>query len=166
MGLMEKDVTLAVGLEVERLLRLAGHVVLLTRSDDRFVSLDARARAANAFGADAFVSIHCNSAVNRKAEGWEVWTSPGQTEGDRLATCLFNAWHKAFPSHPVRADWSDGDVDKEARFRVLMKTTMPSALVELAFISNANEEYLLSLASMQRAFARALADGIEAWCGQ
>ena len=46
------------------------------------------------------VSIHCNAAGNGKewknARGWEAWTSKGQTEGDKLAECLYESAFECF----------------------------------------------------------------------
>jgi N-acetylmuramoyl-L-alanine amidase len=62
-GLREKDVTLAIAKEVAPVVaRELGAEVRLTRASDSFVSLEERAAAANAFEADVFLSIHCNSA--------------------------------------------------------------------------------------------------------
>ena len=73
-GLKEKEVTLAVAKELRRLIK--GRIpckILLTREDDRTLSLSQRTAAANAFGADLFVSIHANAARNRSARGIETY---------------------------------------------------------------------------------------------
>ena len=54
-------------------LKAQGLEVLLTRNDDRFVSLDDRAAFANKVKADLFISIHCNAARNRKLRGTETY---------------------------------------------------------------------------------------------
>ena len=50
-----------------------GMQVVLTRDDDRFVSLEERTARANAFSADLFVSIHCNAAENHAKRGVETY---------------------------------------------------------------------------------------------
>lgn len=73
-GLQEKDVTLAIALELADLLRRDGvWDVKLTRDWDRTVSLEERTAIANAFGADLFVSIHANASPNREARGIETY---------------------------------------------------------------------------------------------
>jgi N-acetylmuramoyl-L-alanine amidase len=64
-GLKEKDVTLAIAHRIAPVLAQQGVEVTLTRDDDRFVTLEERTARANAFGADLFVSIHCNAAAER-----------------------------------------------------------------------------------------------------
>ena len=73
----EKNITLAVALEVKRLLEAQGHRVLMTRAaDGPQRSLEERAQMGAANAIDAFVSIHVNSAANAEARGIEVYTLP------------------------------------------------------------------------------------------
>jgi N-acetylmuramoyl-L-alanine amidase len=96
------------------------------------------------------VSIHCNAAGNGKewlnGRGWEAWTSPGQTEGDKLAECLYQSALNIFaPGTPIRSDWGDGDFDKENHFTILSKTLCPAVLTENFFMDNkADVAYMLS----------------------
>ena len=73
-GVREKEMALAIARKVVVRLRALGFAVIMTRSDDTFVSLDERTRIANESHADLFVSIHCNAARKRKLEGVETWT--------------------------------------------------------------------------------------------
>lgn len=169
-GVQEKVITLAVAKQLADILQSVAEV-RLTREDDRALGetlstdLTARANMANSWGADCFLSIHCNSAENRSAHGCEVWTSPGQTQADVLAECIIRAMGKEFPDMTFRRDMVDGDSDKEARFAVLMRTCMPAALIELAFISNPTEEVMLESPSYQARAARAIAEGTAAYLG-
>jgi N-acetylmuramoyl-L-alanine amidase len=72
-GVREKDVTLAIATRVAPVLAREGVQVLLTRDDDRFVSLEERTARANGFGADLFVSIHCNAAETHAKRGVETY---------------------------------------------------------------------------------------------
>lgn len=159
-GLREKDVALAVTLRLGAMLAAAGLAVSYTRKDDRFLELHERAQIANEAGADAFLSIHCNSASKRAASGFEVFTTPGQTAADVLATCLFLDYSRAFPSKLKRIDDTDGDPDKEANFAVLRLSKMPAALFELDFINNPAVEAWLREELNQIAMAEALCDGV------
>lgn len=163
-GLQEADVALAVSRIIAMELVQAGHEVKLTRTEWEQVEtddLEYRTSLANDWGADVFVSIHCNSAVNPAAKGYEVWTSPGYTGGDELATCIYEQIAMEFPDRAGRADYSDGDPDKESRFYVLVHTDAPACLVELAFISNDEEAALLADAKWQGRYAKAIGRGIE-----
>lgn len=120
------------------------------------IALGERANRVNAvcdtYGAGnvLLVSIHCNAAGSgatwMNARGWEAWTSKGQTQGDRLADCLYDAASKCLPKGiPVRTDFSDGDRDKEESFTILTRTRCAACLTENLFQDNrADVDYLLS----------------------
>lgn len=160
-GLREADVVSDVGLVVAEYLAGAGCEVLVYQSD----SLQGICDMANTWSADIFVSIHCNAATSPTATGMEIFTSRGQTGADRLASCIMAQMAGEFPALPVRADWSDGDVDKEAGLYVLNNTIAPAVLVELAFISNPTEERLLASYEGKRMFAAAIARGVTDYIG-
>ena len=66
-----------------------------------------------------------------------------------------------FSDRTGRADYSDGDPDKESRLYVLVHTDAPACLVEMAFISNDEEAAaLLSDAAWQERYARAINRGV------
>lgn len=136
---------------------------LLTRTGDQLVSLQARCDLSNRMNPDAFVSLHCNAAENKRAEGFEVWTTKGQTLADSLATELYWALQGAMPDLHGRSDLDDGDVDKERQFYVLRHTTAPAVLLELDFISNDERAAWLVQRSNQETLAKELADAIEFW---
>ncbi len=72
-GLKEKDVTLDIAKRAQPILKSAGIDVVLTREDDRYVTLEERTARANQLGADVFVSIHCNAAENHARHGVETY---------------------------------------------------------------------------------------------
>ena len=162
-GLQEADIALVISRLVETYLGAVGYEVKLTRTKWEQAETDDlsyRTALANDWGADIFISLHCNSAVKESAEGYEVWTSLGQTEGDSLATCIYRQIAAEFPDRTGRTDYSDGDPDKESRFYVLVHTDAPACLVEMAFISNDAEAALLADAEWQDRYARAIARGV------
>ncbi len=94
-----------------------------------------------------YVSIHANGFSEEQANGWSVYTSIGETKSDKIATVLFEKAASEFVGEYMRKDtYSDGDVDKEANFWVLAKTTMPAILSENFFMTNSDNchKYLLS----------------------
>lgn len=90
-----------------------------------------------------YISIHANAGGGR---GIEVFTSPGQTRSDELATIFFDKMCAVFPDVKRRTDMNDGDPDKEARFYVLTKTAMAAILTENFFMDTEAEckKYLLT----------------------
>jgi len=83
-----------------------------------------------------FISIHSNAGGG---SGFEVFTSPGETASDDIATIIGEEYKLVFPSRKLRADFSDRDLDKEAKFYVLTKTKMPAVLTENFFMDNEDE---------------------------
>ena len=99
-----------------------------------------------------YVSIHVNASGAdgkwHEARGWCVYTSPGRTRADELATSLWNAANRLLPKtgrSAIRADWTDGDPDYEAKFYVLTKTRCAAVLTENLFQDNREDvDFLLS----------------------
>jgi N-acetylmuramoyl-L-alanine amidase len=162
MGLREKDVALSVVMLLGAMLADVCEV-RYTRKDDTFIPLAKRAELANAAGATIFVSVHCNSAERREASGFEVYTTPGETESDELAIDTFRSYSVGFPHLRKRMDTADGDEDKEASFAVLRLTRCAAILFELEFISNEAGEAFLGKRENHVAMASALARGIRAY---
>jgi N-acetylmuramoyl-L-alanine amidase len=95
-GVREKDVTLDVAHRVAPVLAAQGVQVVLTRDDDHFVSLEERTARANAFGADLFVSIHCNASESRAPRGIETYVlDPTRDEGAARVAARENATTQA-----------------------------------------------------------------------
>ncbi|MDZ4122183.1 MAG: N-acetylmuramoyl-L-alanine amidase, partial [Candidatus Cloacimonadaceae bacterium] len=92
-GLKEKDVNLAVTLKLKRLIEQELDIeVLLTRSDDRFVSLQDRTKFANDKRADLFISIHANASKSRDSKGIETYyLSTARTTEARAVEALENS---------------------------------------------------------------------------
>lgn len=150
-GLRESDVVLEVCLRAEQL--LAGYPVrvAMTRRSDVFVPLYRRAELANAAGADAFISVHCNSA-DTAASGIETYCV-GSEKGAALAEVCQDALLDSFPMSIDRGT-------KVASFSVLRKTKMPACLVELEFIHTERGEAHFRDDDTIDASAEALADAV------
>ncbi len=87
-GAREKDIVLALALDVrERLLALGGIRVAMTRDTDTFLPLEQRPQLAEALGADAFVSIHADSAAVPDARGANAYVLSARAS-DREAQAL------------------------------------------------------------------------------
>lgn len=81
--------------------------------------------------------IHSNAGGG---SGFEVFTSIGETESDKIATLYAEAVKELFPNENLRTDLRDGDLDKEANFWMLTKTHCPAILTENFFMDN-KEDY-------------------------
>lgn len=162
--LQEKDVNLAITLRVGELLEQKGIKVVYTREDDTFIRLEERSHMANQLNASLFVSIHNNASEQSSISGTETYfyapaSNPDlfaqRGERNRLATAI----QTELVSQLLRIDRGV----KESNLSVLRNTLMPSALVEVAFISNPTEEALMQSQDFINRAALGIANGIVAF---
>lgn len=175
----EYKYTREIAREVVKALRLKGYDAELLVPEDSDISLGERCNRANSWcdklGAKKvlLVSIHNNAAGNGQwmsATGWEAWTSKGQTEGDRLADCLYDAAERVFnvvrPGVKIRTDISDGDRDKEENFTILYRSKCAACLTENFFMDNENDLAFLESKVGKEAVVRMHVEGIRAYVDQ
>lgn len=123
--------------------------------EDTDASLSERVRrintVCNKLGTDKvlLISIHSNAVGNgtswMSGQGWEAYTTRGKTKADALATCLYKRAKTNFPGKKIREDWTDGDIDKEADFYIILKSKCPAVLTENFFYDNKDDlKYLTS----------------------
>jgi N-acetylmuramoyl-L-alanine amidase len=151
-GLQEKRVVLSISAEVAKILKQRGFNVVMTRSGDSFVSLLGRVKRAENSKANLFVSIHANAVGGNKSQvnGLETYYF---SSGYRLALSI----HRSI----LRGVTVGGNRGvKKARFYVLRKTSMPSALVEVGFVTGRVDNRNLNSASYRQKMAEAIANGI------
>jgi N-acetylmuramoyl-L-alanine amidase len=108
---------------------------------DRDTPLPLRVGKANKyakfFDGSIYLSIHANAGGGT---GWEVFTAFGETISDKYATMFYEEMKEEFPNARFRVDLGDGDVDKEAKFYVLVNTDMPAVLTENFFMDTLNPD--------------------------
>ncbi|EDY38659.1 cell wall hydrolase/autolysin [Cyanobium sp. PCC 7001] len=158
-GLRETDVVLDVSLQVARLLQARGVNVVMTRTSEVDVDLPPRVALANRVGADVFVSVHANalSMARPDVNGIETfYFSSGLSR--RLAGSLQGQMLAVSPGSPNRGV-------KQGRFFVIRRTVMPSALVEMGFVTGALDAPRLADPAHRRRLALALATGILQYLG-
>lgn len=161
-GLTEKEVTLAVTQKVRDILENSGAHVVMTRDSDRDVygvnatdrqELQARVDVSLREPAtEIFVSVHCNAFSSPSAHGVETYYYAGSPLGYRLAALL--------DEELLRAGGLQDRGVKDANFYVLRHSAVPASLVELAFITNYQEEQLLADEGYQSGLAEAIARAI------
>ena len=108
------------------------------------------------------ISFHNNAAGCGKwmnARGYSVWTSRGQTNSDKFADILFNKFKSRLPNVPFRTDMSDGDVDWEEGFNVLVRKPM-AVLIEWLFQDNRDDVKLLQDNEINNQFCNAVVEAI------
>ncbi|WP_060209352.1 N-acetylmuramoyl-L-alanine amidase [Sporosarcina koreensis] len=155
-NLTEKEIVLKVSKLVEGKLKNAGAKVLTTRSSDAYLTLEQRTDYAKKHYAEAFVSIHVNSAGSTSAKGSEVYydssTNPNATESRLLANKIQENLVKG-------ANMSDRGV-KDQRFYVIRNNNVAAVLVELGFITNPDDFKKLSSEQYMELYAEAIYQGL------
>lgn len=164
---LEKSVTLAVALQVKTLLEKSGAKVILTRQTDKDVyapnasaadELGARAAIGNRSLSDLFIDIHADSYSDSSVGG----TGTFYFEKSPYDKLLADSLQKAAVGNAGLNDRGT----TTAGFFVLKRTRMPAALIELAFISNPNEEKLLATPAFQQKLAQGIVDGLQLFFGE
>ena len=154
-GLQEKTINLDIGNRMYSLFVADGASVNRTRSTDVYVSLSGRCSISNNWGANRFECTHCNA-------GGGVGTETFSYSSTGTAADLRNRVNPELVSHM-------GTVNrgvKTANFYVLVNTTAPAILGEVAFIDNAGDAAKLGNASYRQEAARAYLHGTQSHYGE
>lgn len=160
-GYTEKEGAFAISQKVASILNQSGAKVIMTRDSDVDVygpnasarnELQARVDVGNNANSDIFVSIHCNAFVNPAANGTQTFYYGSSYQGQRLAQSI---QEKMIEANGLR----DRGIST-CNFYVVKHSYMPAVLIETAFITNYDEEALLSDDEWQTTMAKAIAEGI------
>jgi len=156
----EDDLNLIISFLLRYELLLAQSEAKLSRERDIYVSLADRAKIANEWNADVFVSIHADAWHNETAKGFSVHVYPYcKRETLDLADRVLKELVRQFPQHTNRGI-------KRSNFHVLRKTNMPAILIEAEFLSNKDTRRFLKEPENQLAIGQAIARGIQSYLGK
>ena len=167
----EKQMNLNTALLVRAGLTALGYKVMMTRAKDQTLSLDNRIALCNRKKPDLYISLHCNAAINKNANGIETFAAtpfgvpssgkktpanikapdPGNAF-DRMNYRLAYEIQKALI---IQTKANDRGV-KVARYKVIRESSCPAALVEMGFITNENEQKKF----IDPSYRKKLVDGI------
>ncbi len=154
----ESNIVLSFGKILSEVLSEMGIETKMSRTADVFVGTKERPTFANNWGADIFVSIHCNGATSKFANGTETLVKTGKEESLKLAKLVQDGLVK-----------SNGFVDRGIKFYdnlgVLNGANMPAILIELGFITNIREEKELNSIENQKKWAKAVGESIREYLG-
>jgi N-acetylmuramoyl-L-alanine amidase len=190
-GAKEKDLALAIARRAKGVIEgRLGIRVLLTRDDDRNISLDERTSIANNNKADLFVSLHANASYRRNVTGLTIFAAAFDDKSTQEAAPLGServptfggglrdidlvVWDLAQTRHLARSTVFAGMLEEQlhdrvplaaaplgrAPLRVLKSANMPAVLIEMGYLSNPDQEKVLTSDPFQNAFVQALYDTI------
>ncbi|WP_099159072.1 N-acetylmuramoyl-L-alanine amidase family protein [Virgibacillus ndiopensis] len=158
-GKYEKNFTLSLSKKVKkRLEQEPGIQVFMTRTDDSFISQESRYRPkyANKLNADIYVSIHGNTFSNPDVSGTETFYYHNNS---RL---LANILQK----HVVDATGFNDRGTKMKNLFVVKDTEMPSALIEVGYLTNPRDESKMLTDDFQNRIAASIVEGIKEYQGE
>jgi N-acetylmuramoyl-L-alanine amidase len=156
-GLREKDVVMPISQEVAQRLEAAGIDAVLTRNNDWEVDLQPRVDVAERVNATVFVSIHANAIDMSRPDVNGIETYYYET-GSGLARSIHNS--------VLRATGGPDRGARQARFYVLRKSSMPAVLVEVGFVTGAEDAPKLANPAYRSLLAEAIARGILEYLGR
>ena len=176
-GLAEKEVTLAIALELRGIFENDGRIAIrLTREDDAELSTSQRGAMTQRYGGDLFLSIHTGAGLTPDMTGHALYfpryeTVPpvgerGGTAERALARQRVNQSEQwaSFMSEALERE--TGDTVRRAaplRCRVMRHLDAPSVMAEIGVLTDGASETDLSTGSYLRRVAEALAESIRAY---
>jgi N-acetylmuramoyl-L-alanine amidase len=170
-GLRETDVNLDITLKVRQALLERGYEVVMTRNNDTFLSLAQRVAFTNEQQADLFVSIHANAHSSSKASGTMVLyydnaypqeDYPASSEMTQLTPYSKDLAQNVQDALLAQSGTKDLGLTPSAVY-VARMGTIPSILVETAFLTNTSDAALLASSSMRSKMALGIANGISSY---
>jgi N-acetylmuramoyl-L-alanine amidase len=155
-GLQEKNITLDIALKIRAILlnNYENIEVMMSRTSDIFKSLTERTNEANAWGADYYLSIHCN-AFNGSALGYEDYIHNALSDSSATA-----AYRRIIHEEVTKVNQLTNRGMKKANFHVLRESTMPAFLSENGFIDNPHDGALMKQAAWRQDVAQGHANGV------
>ncbi|WHY84841.1 SH3 domain-containing protein [Neobacillus novalis] len=149
-GTLEKELTLRTAKLLYDKLRSAGANVYLTRNNDSFLPLPSRVNTAHSYHADAFISLHYDSNLDRSVRGMTGYYYHSYQKS--LADTLYasTVGQTKLKNRGVRF----GD------FHVIRENSQKAVLMELGYLSNSEEEMTLKSSGFQESAATGLYDGL------
>ncbi|MBA4538427.1 SH3 domain-containing protein [Bacillus aquiflavi] len=149
-GTIEKHLTLKTAKLIHDKLRAAGANVILTRTNDTYISLPARVSTAEYYNADAFISIHYDSIKDKSVRG--------------LTSYYYHSFQKPLADSIHRAVTANTKLrDRKVRqgdYYVLRENEQNAVLLELGYLSNGSEEILITSSQYQEIVANGVYNGL------
>ncbi|MFD2683184.1 N-acetylmuramoyl-L-alanine amidase [Bacillus seohaeanensis] len=155
-GLREKDIALDIALKIRSILRnnYENVEIRMSRTSDISKSLAQRTNEANSWGADYYLSIHCN-AYNGSAEGYEDFIHSSLSDFSASAK-----YQDIMHAEIINVNQLRNRGQKKANFHVLREATMPSLLTENGFIDNGHDVALMKQSSWRQKVAQGHVKGL------
>lgn len=159
LDLYEKNVTLAIALELKAMLEQAGAEVFMTRTTDIGSNYWTRHDLVNEYSPDFFLSIHNNSWSDKNARGLETYYNPMSLNGYHSKAAAKLVQNKLV----AELQRYNRGIKYKKKSDAVLQVDAPAVLAEILFISNKEEEAMLAAPNLANRAAAALFKGIAAF---
>lgn len=157
----EKHLTLATAMMLKKHLEYFGYRVVMTRKRDVYIQLNKRAQIANHRRNSLFISLHFNSAPNRKAQGIEIFYYAPNYNHNKNRAQHSKDFAQSVLSETIRYTKAPSRGIKCGNFLVIRKTEIPAILLEGGFLTNKEELRKLKNPKYLNRLAWGVARGVE-----
>ncbi|WP_298898760.1 N-acetylmuramoyl-L-alanine amidase [uncultured Psychroserpens sp.] len=128
--------------------------IITLRHEDEFLSLNDRVKFINAQNPDLMISLHCNSAPNANANGVEAFYYDNtKTNSESMKYGMSLLYEQ------LEGNFDNAKMNT-ASFKILKDINCPGVLLELGFLSNAEDKAKLNDTNHQQKIAKALYNGL------
>lgn len=159
----EASINLSIAEKIKSELEASGASVILTRSDNSFLSLADRNRMVRCYQPDLFISVHCNASGSESSYG--VCSFYYRAYSQPLSKCIQDNLVNAYTNY-IYAGKNLTGINRGSQFgayRVTRVEECPSVLVEYGFVTSVMESQVLQNTSSRNILAKATADGIKSY---
>lgn len=159
----EKVINLDISKQLRTKLQELGATVYLTREDDYDLSvphtinhkrsdLSRRGNIINKSECDLFLSIHLNADSANSMKGAQVFYHSRNKENEKIAKIFQELFHEQL--------YSQREYKRANDLYLLNRIERPGVLLELGFLSNSSERYLLQTKDYQHKLVNVITDGV------
>ena len=167
-GVLEKDINLAIALNLRDLLEFSGFAVVLTRSTDisihddgieglrkqKLSDMENRKKIITEYPDSIFLSIHQNQFTQPQYFGAQMFYSTVNRNNFRFAQIMQDKFHELDPENDRQAKLIDGEL------YLFKNTPQPALLIECGFLSNEMDAARLGDSDFQKQVAFTIFRGL------
>lgn len=153
----EKEIVASIAKKIKKNNTNSNIIIHLTRTEDRFISLQDRVKYINNIKPNLVLSLHVNGNKNKEASGVELYISSKNTMYETSKKIADDLNSRFITNHNLKSRGV-----KNASFMLLKESEYPSITLELGFLSNENDRKYLTDQNEQEKIATTILETISA----